>query len=233
MTMLTISGYRFVPLSSLADLKNILTAKCQDHGLKGTILLAPEGININLSGLIQNIAAFKQFLTNHPLLTGMAFKESKSDALSFKRLKIKIKKEIITFRQPTVRPEEKRAPAIDPAVLRQWFDEKRPFTMLDTRNDYEVAAGTFETAINLKLKHFTDFPKAVLAHLPKAQQDKPIVMVCTGGIRCEKAALYMLQQGYNEVYQLEGGILSYFKEVGNDHYQGECFVFDERTSVAS
>jgi predicted sulfurtransferase len=142
-------------------------------------------------------------------------------------LKIKLKKEIISFRQPDAAPLERRAPSIDPIAFKAWLDEKRDITLLDTRNDYEIELGTFKGAVNLHLNDFCEFAEAAAA----IDHSKPIVMFCTGGVRCEKAALHMMNLGYQDVYQLDGGILNYFEKVGAAHYDGGCFVFDERVLV--
>ncbi|TAK75045.1 MAG: sulfurtransferase, partial [Gammaproteobacteria bacterium] len=176
------------------------------------------------AGEIDNIAAFQAYLKEDTRFADITFRESYSATQSFQRLKVKIKKEIITLRQPEINPVEGRAPAIAPETLKQWLDEKRDITILDTRNEYEVEMGAFKGAVNLHINHFVEFPQAVTA----IERDKPVVMYCTGGIRCEKAALYMKSQGFSEVYQLDGGILNYFNRVGGAHYEGGCFVFDER-----
>ncbi len=157
----------------------------------------------------------------------LSFRESFSQSISFKRLKVKIKKEIITMNQPGIHPEQARAPSISPQELKQWLDEKREVILLDTRNEFEVNYGSFNSAMHLGLKNFSEFPDAVKT----LKCDKPVVMFCTGGIRCEKAALSMFNQGFSEVYQLDGGILNYFSQVGQAHYQGGCFVFDDRVVV--
>jgi UPF0176 protein len=225
MNTLNIAGYKFIPLQSLETLREQLLSICTE--LKGTILLSHEGINISLAGAPESIQAFQSQLRSDERFTDMRFHETYSTVQPFKRLKIKLKKEIITMRQPDANPLVTRAPSVSPHELKQWLDEKRDVTLLDTRNDYEIAAGTFTGAVNLKIDDFSDLPEAI----ETLERDKPIVMFCTGGIRCEKAALYMLNQGYDNVYQLDGGILGYFKQVGGEHYEGECFVFDERGCV--
>lgn len=223
-----IAGYKFIALAELSDLRSGLLAKCESLDLKGTILLSAEGVNLNLAGTSDKIAAFKQFLQQDTRFSDMTYRESVSQAQPFKHVKVKIKKEIITMRRDDVRPEAARAPSITPAELKQWLDENRDVTILDTRNDYEVRFGTFENAVNLQIKDFCEFPEAAEKIV---ERDKPIVMFCTGGIRCEKAAVHLLNAGFPEVYQLQGGILNYFAEVGGDHYDGECFVFDQRVSL--
>ncbi len=233
-SMRHIAGYKFLPLQALPTLRTQLLEQCQTQALKGTILLSEEGINLSLSGEEGNIQQFKACLTQDSHFADMTFRENIITAHSFKRLKVKIKKEIITLRIPDILPIEKRAAAISPAVLKQWLDEKRDVTLLDARNEYEINHGTFTDAVSLQLQHFQDFPAAVATNGDAIlARDKPIVTFCTGGIRCEKAALYLMAQGYKEVYQLDGGILNYFSQMDGAHYQGDCFVFDERVIVNS
>jgi len=228
MLILNIAAYQFFHVPDPKALRQALLAQCQCHSLKGTILLSEEGVNLSLAGEEANVQAFKQILgTIDPCLVGMTFRESYSEKIPFQRLKVKVKKEIITLKQAHINPTMQRAPAISPETLKQWLDEGREVTLLDTRNDYEMDFGTFHDAVNLHLGHFSEFPEKMTA----VKSQKPIVMFCTGGIRCEKAALQMLDAGYADVYQLDGGILNYFAKVGGAHYQGRCFVFDERVSV--
>jgi|SRR5579885_881180 UPF0176 protein len=227
MHILNIAGYRFVSLDNIEILRETLLEQCKKHALKGTILLSREGINISLAGTTENIHSIIQILNHDERLADIRFHMTHSAFQPFKRLKVKLKKEIITMRKPQANPIELRAPSISPEAFKQWLDEKKDITILDTRNDYEVRFGTFAGAVNLKIDDFVQFPSASTA----IGKNKPIVMFCTGGIRCEKAALYMLSEGYADVYQLDGGILGYFNKVGGAHYQGECFVFDERVSV--
>lgn len=227
MKITNLAGYKFVPLTDLPELQNALLERAQELKCKGTILLSQEGINLNLAALPASIAAFIAFLKEDARFADIEFKESFSDEVPFRFMRVKIKKEIITMKRDEIHPEIARAPAISPQELKAWLDANKDITMLDTRNDYEVRFGTFKNAVNLKTSDFSEFPEASL----QVAKDKPIVMFCTGGVRCEKAGLHMLNHGYNEVYQLEGGILNYFKEVGGEHYEGECFVFDERVSL--
>jgi len=220
----TIASYKFIALSDLSELRVLFFKKCTELALRGTILLSKEGINISLAGTEAAIIEFKNYLSANQLFADIKFHEIISQQSPFKRLKIKLKKEIITMGYSAVKPELARAPSISPAELKQWLDENRDVTLLDTRNDYEINFGTFVNAINLKLNQFNEFPE-------KSQtlsKEKPIVMFCTGGIRCEKASIYLLNEGFETVYQLDGGILNYFAEVGSDHYRDGCFIFDER-----
>jgi UPF0176 protein len=227
MQILTIAAYKFLELDRLTELQAVLHARCQSLELKGTILLSDEGINLCLAGTLIAINNFKRYLQSDARFADLLFKESYTDTVPFDRLKVKIKKEIITMRCADAQPEKHRAPVVSPVEFKQWLDENRDIVILDTRNDYEVRFGTFHNAINLGLKDFSEFPLAA----KKLPRKKPIVMFCTGGIRCEKAATHLLKNGFDNVYQLDGGILNYFSEVGGIHYEGECFVFDQRVAV--
>jgi UPF0176 protein len=226
MQILNIAGYKFTLLTDLPERRIALLGFAESLALKGTILLSPEGVNLSIAGTPENIQAYVEFLKQDPDFFDLTFRESHSSFQPFERMLVKIKNEIITLRHD-VDAVNHSAPAISPQEFKQWLDEGRDITVLDTRNDYEVRFGTFENAKNLVLDDFGEFPQA----MEQISRDKPIVMFCTGGIRCEKASLVMLNAGYQEVYQLQGGILNYFKEVGGEHYQGECFVFDQRISV--
>jgi len=234
-SVVNISCYKFVTLADREALKADLNARCLELGLKGTILLAPEGINVFLAGSRAAIGAIVAHLRADPRFADLQPKESVSAGPPFKRMRVRLKKEIITMKRPLIRPEAGRAPSVAAATLKQWLDrgvddEGRPLVMLDTRNDYEVAAGTFENAVDYGIGIFSEFPPRLAEHLAD-YAGKTVVSFCTGGIRCEKAAIYMKAVGIEHVYQLEGGILKYFEEVGGAHYRGDCFVFDERGTL--
>ena len=235
MQIVNISAYKFVSLNDIETLRPEMRSRCEDLGLKGTILLAPEGINMFLAGAREAIDGFMAWLHADARFADIAPKESLSENQPFKRMLVRAKKEIITMKRPLIRPEEGRAPSVRPVDLKRWLDqghddEGRPVVMLDTRNDFEVAVGTFDTVMEYNLTKFSEFPEAVEAH--KADfEGKTVVSFCTGGIRCEKAAIHMQEVGIDHVYQLEGGILKYFEEVGGSHYRGDCFVFDYRTAL--
>ncbi len=237
MSVVNISCYKFVTLEDREALKADLTTRCQALDLKGTILLAPEGINVFLAGARAAIDAIVAHLRADPRFSDLAPKESLSADPPFKRMRVRLKKEIITMKMPLIRPEAGRAPSVAATQLKQWLDrgcddEGRPVVMLDTRNDYEVAAGTFDDAVDYDIGVFSEFPPRLAAHLGDLA-GKTVVSFCTGGIRCEKAAIHMQSIGVERVYQLEGGILKYFEEVGGAHYHGDCFVFDEREAVSA
>jgi UPF0176 protein len=235
MNILNISAYKFVALDDLAVLRERIVARCEALSLKGTILLAPEGINLFLAAPREAVEAFVAWLHEDARFADIAPKESWSETVPFGRMRVRLKKEIITMRAPAVRPEAGRAPHVLPVDLRRWLDqghddEGREVLLLDTRNDYEVAAGTFENTVEYGLSSFTGFPEAVAADRARFE-GKTVVSFCTGGIRCEKAAIHMGEIGIDHVYQLEGGILKYFEEVGGAHWRGDCFVFDGRGAV--
>lgn len=237
MTVVNISCYKFVTLNDREALKAALDARFRALGLLGTILLAPEGIKVFLAGPRAAVDAAVAHLRTDPRFADLAPKESLSAEAPFKKLRIRLKREIITMKRPLIRPEDGRAPALPAAMLKRWLDhgcddEGRPVVMLDTRNDYEVAVGSFEGAIDYGIGVFSEFPDR-LAERRAALAGKTVVSFCTGGIRCEKAAIHMQAIGLERVYQLEGGILKYFEEVGGAHYRGDCFVFDEREAVGA
>jgi len=233
--VLNVSGYLFVPLPDAPALRERLFGAAQERGVKGTILLAEEGINLFLAGFPADLRGFLALLREDPRLADLQVKESWSDALPFRHLRVKVKREIIRMNHPAIRPAAGRAPALDAATLKRWLDQGhddagRPVVTLDTRNGFEVEYGSFDGAIDWHLQKFSDFPQALQAHLSELQ-GKTVVSYCTGGIRCEKAALVMQEAGLQDVWQLEGGILKYFEETGGAHFRGTCFVFDEREAV--
>jgi len=229
-TVTNISTYRFAPLENLRELREELIALCKREQLKGTILLAPEGINLFVAGLSDSIDFLLEKLRSIPGLEGLEPKVSLSDGQPFNRMLVRLKKEIISFGVEGVDPARHTSPKLAPKELKRWLDEGRPVTLLDTRNDYEVRLGTFKGAIDPDIPTFRKFPDAVRA-LPEELKNQPVVMFCTGGIRCEKAGPFMEMEGFSQIYQLDGGILKYFEECGGDHYDGDCFVFDQRVGV--
>lgn len=222
--------YHFADWPEFAEHKAPLTAFCVGLGIRGTLLLAHEGINGTVSGTRSAIDTLLARLRSDSRFADLEHKESFADRHPFLRLKIKLKREIVTLGKPVdptavvgtyVKPQEWNALISDPSVL-----------VIDTRNDYEVAIGTFAGAVDPKTAHFSDFPEYVASQLDPEKHTR-VAMFCTGGIRCEKASSYMRQQGFDEVYHLQGGILKYLEEVPAEEslWQGECFVFDERVAV--
>lgn len=228
--ILNIAAYKFVHLDRLPDRRLELKARCDALGLKGTILLSPEGINLFLAGKQAELRTFLEQLRFDPAFSDLEAKESLSAKQPFRRMLVRLKKEIISFGIESVRPIERTSPKLPAAELKRWLDEGLPVRLLDTRNEYEVDLGTFTGAEHLSIGHFRQFPGAI-AKLPPEAKQQPLVMFCTGGIRCEKAGPLMEQAGFEQVYQLEGGILKYFEECGGAHYDGACFVFDDRVAL--
>ncbi len=228
--ILNIATYRFVAIDDPAGLKSSLLPKAQTLGLKGTILLAPEGINAFLAGAETAVRGFLAILDDDARFAGLDIKESWSETVPFKRMKIKLKREIVTFRQAGVDPVNAPAPFMLPIDLKRRLDTGEDIVLLDTRNDVEVAKGTFDNAVFWGNRNFTEFGEIARDHID-ALRDKTVVSFCTGGIRCEKAAPFLHSIGVKHVYQLQGGILRYFEQVGRDHYTGDCFVFDERAAL--
>ncbi|PQO38319.1 sulfurtransferase [Blastopirellula marina] len=228
--VLNISSYLFASLSDLKPLRDSLRRICRRLDLRGTILLSTEGINLFVAGPDENVHKLLDKLRQVPGLEKLEAKESFTSYQPFRRMLVKIKKEIIAFGVDGIEPAQRTAPKLPPQQLKQWLDEGKPLMLYDVRNDYEVKVGTFAGAVPAGIDTFRDFPQAV-SGLPDDAKSTPVVMFCTGGIRCEKAGPFMQQAGFQEVYQLEGGILKYFELVGGDHYQGDCFVFDQRVAV--
>ena len=240
MPFLNISTYRFVALGDLPALRDRLEASAARAGLKGTVLIAHEGINLFMAGEEPALRAWVDgALRVEPPFAGLPTKDSFSDTMPFRRLKVKIKNELIRMNHPTIAPQQGRAATVEPATLARWLaqghdDAGREVALLDTRNAFEVDAGTFEGAHDWRIDRFSDFPAAFDAHRAELE-GKTVVSFCTGGIRCEKAALYMRERHLPEVLQLEGGILGYFAATDGaaPGWRGECFVFDERRTVAA
>ena len=234
-SFINIAAYKFVTFNDTVERRADFQAICHDLDLKGTILLTPEGINLFLAGTRNNIDNFLGWLRQDARFADIEVKESLSNEQPFNRMLVKLKKEIITMRLPLIQPELGRAPVVKAVDLKRWLDQGhddagKPVVMVDTRNAFEVDVGTFENTIDYRIHKFSEFPEVIARHKPELD-GKTVVTFCTGGIRCEKAAIHMQNIGYDSVYQLEGGILKYFEEVGGAHYQGDCFVFDHRTAL--
>lgn len=235
MKILNIAAYKFLALDHLPALQTVLTQALTARVIQGTVLLAEEGINFFLAADSAAIHDFLAWLRLDPRFENIQPRQSWSTAAPFAKLQVKIRPEIIRMNHPSVRPQAGRAPAVDAATFRRWLDKGqddggRPVVALDTRNTYETAAGTFRQSIDWRLEKFTDFPQALLDHSHELE-GKTVVTFCTGGIRCEKAALFMQSAGIAPVFQLDGGILNYFEVCGTAHFAGECFVFDDRRGV--
>ena len=233
--IINIAAYRFISFEADEAARVRFLNICIQLELKGTILLSPEGINLFLAGTRSAIDAFLVWLKADERFAQIEVKESGSQAQPFKRMMVKCKPELITMKHPLIKPELGRAPAVAPATLKRWLDNGvddagRPVVMLDTRNGFEVDVGTFDGTVDFRIAKFSEFPGVVAQHRAEFA-GKTVVTFCTGGIRCEKAAIHMQNVGFEHVYQLDGGILKYFEDVGSAHYTGDCFVFDHRTAV--
>jgi predicted sulfurtransferase len=228
--VLNIAAYKFMRLSDLVERRDRWRELSRELGLRGTILLSEEGINLFVAGDPTAVRELLAVIQADPEIGTLEIKESFNDYQPFSRMLVKVKKEIIAFGVGGIDPVNAPAAKVSPHELKSWLDEGKPIRLLDVRNDYEVQLGTFDNATAIGVDHFRHFPEAV-DRLPETMKSEPIVMFCTGGIRCEKAGPYMQQKGFREIYQLEGGILRYFEECGQKHFHGECFVFDKRVAL--
>ena len=227
---LNIAGYKFVVLPDRDALRQPLKQQCDELGLKGTILLSFEGINIFIAGPEENINVFRTSLLGDERFADIEFKESYSEHQPFNRMNVRLKNEIISVGLPNFNRIEPDDGRIRPQELHERLLNDDDLVLLDTRNTYETRLGTFQNAIELDLDTFRSFPEAV-DKLDNEYKDKEIVMFCTGGVRCEKASVIMKDAGFTNIKQLEGGILGYFEQVGGDYWDGECFVFDKRVAL--
>jgi UPF0176 protein len=234
--VLNLAAYLFTAIDDPRALAEAVRERAGALALRGTVLVAPEGINAFLAGDEAGVEAWLRWLRTDPRFTALHAKLSRSRGNPFARLKVKVKREIIAFRRAGTSPLEiGRARAVAPHDLARWLargrdDDGRRVVLLDTRNREEVGHGSFEGAVILPIDNFVDFPDAV-AEYQEQWRDATVVPFCTGGIRCEKAAHWMQQAGFANVHQLEGGILGWFETQGGAHYAGRCFVFDERVAL--
>ena len=227
---LNVAGYKFEPLENLDSLIPEFQNKCDELGLKGSVYLSPNGINFSIAGTEKNIDTYIKFMEEDSRFSDIPLKKTFSETQPFRRMKVRLKKEIISLGRDDINPRELTGDYISPRELLEMYETKEDVIVLDTRNEYETRVGLFENAIDLQLDTFRDFPSAIET-LPEEYKDKQIVMYCTGGIRCEKASAVMMKAGFSNVKQLEGGVLDYFKETGGAYWNGDCFVFDERVAL--
>jgi UPF0176 protein len=225
--------YKFIELDNLPEIRLQLIKVCNQQQIKGTILLAPEGVNATIAASRRSIDVFYQTMKANPLFSDIAFRESIFPYQPFKRMKVRLKQEIIRFKVNNLdisqsgeylSPNEWDEMLKDPSVK-----------IIDTRNDYEISFGTFKNAINPETRHFSEFPTWADSNINYDDKDQPILMFCTGGVRCEKSTAYLKQKGLRKVYHLEGGILEYLRQTKNEknNWLGNCFVFDDRIAVDS
>ncbi len=235
--ILNIAAYLFVAIDDADALAPRIHARAEADALRGSVLVTPEGLNLFLAGEEAPLRGFLDWLRTDPRFAPLTVKESWSDTVPFAKLKVKRKDEIIAFRREGATPLEagERAPAVEPATLQRWIaqghdDAGSRLVLLDTRNREEFGFGTFKDALTLPIDNFTELPEALAPHRD-ALRDATVVSFCTGGIRCEKAALWLRQDGMDNLLQLDAGILGYFEQVGGAGYEGRCFVFDERVAL--
>ena len=222
------TAYQFLDFDEDEALRRTLLETCEDLHLTGSIILAPEGINLSLSGPENAVERMEQFLLEDSPFNRLQFRHSRMAASPFSKLIVRFRPSLLSMHMDTPVARRRPGPHLPPQQLCQWLDEGRPFRLLDVRNVYETRLGRFATAETLRLHQFRDFQEA--AHdLPPSPL--PIVTYCTGGIRCELASAWLHEQGHPETWQLSGGILHYFEQCGGRHWQGECFVFDDRLAV--
>lgn len=231
MTTIVATFYKFVALSDYQTLQASIKERCEQQAVKGTILLAQEGINGTIAGTRQSIDAVFSYLKSDSRLQDIDIKESTAESAPFAKLKVRLKKEIVTIGLPEVSPTKQVGTYVPPQEWNSVISDPE-VVVIDTRNRYEVGMGTFQGAKDPETDAFNEFPDYVKENLNPGK-NKKVAMFCTGGIRCEKASSYMLSQGFEQVYHLKGGILKYLEEVPEEEslWQGECFVFDERVAI--
>jgi UPF0176 protein len=231
MNYIVATFYKFVTVSDIQAKKQTLLTFCSQYELKGTIILAVEGINGTIAGSREAIDLLMEFLHSDRDFADLEFKESTAKTMPFARLKVKIKPEIVTLGVPEIYPNRQVGTYVDPQDWNRVISD-REVILIDTRNEYEVEIGSFKGAIDPKTDSFREFPEYVAKNIDPERHPK-VAMFCTGGIRCEKASSYLLSQGFKEVYHLKGGILKYLEGISPEEsmWEGECFVFDERVAV--
>lgn len=231
MSITVTAFYKFVAIADPLVLREELLAFARAREIKGSILIAPEGINATVAGPDDGIRSLLAHLRSDARFADLVSKESYAASPPFGRLKVRLKREIVTLRKPEADPTQRVGTYVDPAEWNALISDP-DVVVIDTRNAYEVAIGTFKDAVDPETRVFSEFPGFVAANLDP-EKHKRVAMFCTGGIRCEKASAYMLAQGFPEVYHLEGGILKYLETVPPEQslWQGECFVFDERVAL--
>jgi UPF0176 protein len=231
MTQVVVAFYKFVKLPDFAEKQDPLLSHCKRQGIRGTILLAAEGINGTIAGSREAIDSVLSFLRSDPRLVDLEHKESYADSPPFDRMKVRLKKEIVTLGLPEIDPSDRVGTYVSPQAWNALISDPE-VTIIDTRNDYEVSIGSFKGAQNPKTASFRQFPDYVRSDLDPSKHKK-VALFCTGGIRCEKATSFMMAEGFQEVYHLKGGILKYLEEVPPEEslWQGECFVFDQRVAL--
>ncbi len=230
MNIANITGYKFTPITDTKLLQEKVINLSEENNLKGTVLISDKGINFSVAGLIENTSNFLKVIKKDEQFSDIDIKTTFNEYQPFRKMLVRIKKEIISMGVDEINPYEFTGEKIKPFELNKKLDAGEDVILLDTRNEYEVRLGTFENAIDLNLDSFRDFPTKING-LREQIGDKEIVMFCTGGVRCEKASALMLKSGFKNVKQIDGGVINYFKETGGAHWNGDCFVFDDRVAL--
>lgn len=230
MNIANITGYKFTPITDTKLLQEKIINLSEENNLKGTVLISDKGINFSVAGLIENTCKFVKVIKKDKQFSDIDIKTTFNEYQPFRKMLVRIKKEIISMGVDEINPYEFTGEKIKPFELNKKLDAGEDVILLDTRNEYEVRLGTFENAIDLNLDSFRDFPTKING-LREQIGDKEIVMFCTGGVRCEKASALMLKSGFKNVKQIDGGVINYFKETGGAHWKGDCFVFDDRVAL--
>ncbi|MDA7594568.1 rhodanese-like domain-containing protein [Acidimicrobiia bacterium] len=230
MKIANITGYKFIPIKDELVLQETILQRSTNLNLKGTVLISRKGINFSVSGTKNNIDKFLLFIRSDSRFADVDVKITYNAYQPFRKMLVRIKKEIISMGIEEIDPFKFTGQKISPKELNKKLNNNENIVLLDTRNEYEVRLGTFKNAIDLNLDSFRDFPKEI-EKLRKKLNGKEVVMFCTGGIRCEKASALMLKNGFENIQQIDGGVINYFKETGGRHWNGDCFVFDDRVAL--
>ena len=225
-----ITGYKFIYIQNKKILQEEILNMSMSLKLKGTVLISDKGLNFSIAGREIDIQKFKDFIKKDNRFMDMEIKSTENNYQPFRKMLVRIKKEIISMGVDDINPAEFTGEKISPGDVSKKIDTGEDIVLLDTRNEYEVRLGTFENAIDLNLDSFRDFPNQI-ENFNENLKDKEIIMFCTGGIRCEKASALMLKNGFKNVKQIDGGVINYFKETGGKHWNGDCFVFDDRVAL--
>jgi len=225
-----ITGYKFTTITNTKSLQEEILKHSKRLGLKGTVLISKKGLNFSIAGEIESSKDFITFLLSDKRFSDIDIKTTYNEYQPFRKMLVRIKKEIISMGVDQIDPFTFTGEKISPKELHKKLNNKEDIILLDTRNEYEVRLGTFENAVDLNLDSFRDFPKEI-KNLKQEMKDKEIVMFCTGGVRCEKASALMLKNGFKDVKQIDGGVINYFKETGGAFWKGDCFVFDDRVAL--
>ena len=225
-----ITGYKFIPITDRKSLQGKIQKHSNKLGLKGTVLISEKGLNFSIAGENEAIQDFIKFLRSDKRFSEIDIKTTYNDYQPFRKMLVRIKKEIISMGINEIDPFTFTGEKITPKELQDKLNNNEDIVLLDTRNEYEVRLGTFEDAVDLNLDSFRDFPKKIMS-LDQKMKNKEIIMFCTGGVRCEKASALMLKNGFKNVKQIDGGVIKYFEDTGGSYWNGDCFVFDDRVAL--